>query len=165
MSLSEGCCRIVLDFAKNWQVYVYLKGENRSMKFQKLSVLLLIVVLLVAGLVTSTNYSTINAAATESPTMAATGAADSGATITWAFVPAENSQTVLDSAQSIADLVSAKTGFKIKTVVATEYAGVIEAMCNGQADMGALNTFGYVLASSRKCADVGLVSVRNKSTS
>ena len=61
--------------------------------------------------------------------------------------------------------VSDKTGLKIKTVVATEYAGVIEAMCNGQAQMGALNTFGYILASSRKCADVALVSVRNNSTS
>jgi phosphonate transport system substrate-binding protein len=38
-------------------------------------------------------------------------------------------------------------------------------MCNGQAQMGALNTFSYILASSRKCADVGLVSVRNNSTS
>jgi phosphonate transport system substrate-binding protein len=42
---------------------------------------------------------------------------------------------------------------------------VVEAMCNGQAQMGALNTFSYILASSRKCADVGLVSVRNNSTS
>jgi phosphonate transport system substrate-binding protein len=50
-------------------------------------------------------------------------------------------------------------------VVATEYAGLIEAMCNGQAQMGALNTFGYILASSRKCADVALVAIRNNSTS
>jgi len=85
--------------------------------------------------------------------------------IVWAFVPSENSQTVLDSAQAIAKLVSDKTGFKIKTFVATEFAGVVEAMCNGQAQMGALNTFSYILASSRKCADVGLVSVRNNSTS
>jgi len=86
-----------------------------------------------------------------------------GQEIVWAFVPSENSQAVLDNAQQLADMVSAKTGFKIKTVVATEYAGVIEAMCNNQAQMGSLNTFGYILASSRKCADVGLVSVRNGS--
>jgi phosphonate transport system substrate-binding protein len=33
-------------------------------------------------------------------------------------------------------------------------------MCNGEAQMGALNTFSYVLASGRGCADVGMVSVR-----
>src|SRR5438105_3487674 len=66
--------------------------------------------------------------------------AQSSDTIVWAFVPSENSQAVLDSADALAKLVSDKTGLKIKTVVATEYAGVIEAMCNGQAQMGALNT-------------------------
>src|SRR5581483_9017268 len=91
--------------------------------------------------------------------------AQSSNTIVWAFVPSENSQAVLDSAEALAKLVSEKTNLNIKTFVATEYAGVVEAMCNGQAQMGALNTFSYILASSRKCADVGLVSVRNNSTS
>jgi len=103
----------------------------------------------------------IGVAATDVPTAAAA----SSDTIVWAFVPSENSQAVLDSAQALADLVSSKTGLKIKPVVATEFAGVVEAMCNGQAQMGALNTFGYVLASARKCADVGIVSIRNGSTS
>jgi phosphonate transport system substrate-binding protein len=85
--------------------------------------------------------------------------------VVWAFVPSENSQEVLASADAIAALVTEKTEIPIKTFVATEFAGVVEAMCNGQAQMGALNTFGYVLASSRDCADVGLVSVRNGSTS
>src|SRR2546430_8905703 len=92
-------------------------------------------------------------------------AAQTDDTIVWAFVPSENSQQVLASADAFAKLLSDKTNLKIKTVVATEYAGVIEAMCSGQAQMGALNTFGYVLASARHCADVGLVSVRNNSTS
>ncbi|MBX3064223.1 MAG: phosphate/phosphite/phosphonate ABC transporter substrate-binding protein [Anaerolineae bacterium] len=92
-------------------------------------------------------------------------AAQSEEPVIWAFVPSENSQEVLASADAIAALVTEKTNIPIKTFVATEFAGVVEAMCNGQAQMGALNTFGYVLASSRQCADVGLVSVRNGSTS
>lgn len=84
-------------------------------------------------------------------------------TVVWAFVPSENSQAVLASAEDLAKLVSDKSGVKLKTVVATEFAGVVEAMCNGQAQIGALNTFGYILARSRNCADVALVSVRNKS--
>ncbi|MBX3080724.1 MAG: phosphate/phosphite/phosphonate ABC transporter substrate-binding protein [Anaerolineae bacterium] len=92
-------------------------------------------------------------------------AAQTDEAVVWAFVPSENSQEVLASADAIAKLVTEKTNIPIKTFVATEFAGVVEAMCNGQAQMGALNTFGYVLASSRDCADVGLVSVRNGSTS
>jgi len=92
-------------------------------------------------------------------------AAQSDDTVVWAFVPSENSQKVLNSAEALAKLVSEKSGVKLKIVVATEFAGVIEAMCNGQAQIGALNTFAYILASSRKCADVGMVSVRNNSTS
>src|SRR5262245_9907039 len=91
--------------------------------------------------------------------------AQSSEAIVWAFVPSENSQAVLDSAAALAKLISDKTNLNIKTVVATEYAGVVEAMCTNQAQMGALNTFGYILASSRKCADVALVSIRNNSTS
>src|SRR5437868_5072882 len=61
--------------------------------------------------------------------------AQSSDTIVWAFVPSENSQKVLDSAKQFSDLVSTKTGFKITAVVTTDYAGVVEAMCNGQAQM------------------------------
>src|SRR5690349_16435592 len=80
--------------------------------------------------------------------------AQSSDTIVWAFVPSENSQKVLDSAKQFSDMVSSKTGLKITAVVTTDYAGVVEAMCNGQAQMASLNTFGYIVASARKCADV-----------
>jgi phosphonate transport system substrate-binding protein len=78
----------------------------------------------------------------------------------WSFVPSQDSEEVLAGAQQIADMVTDKTGLVIKTNIATEYAGVIEAMCNGEAHMGALNTFGYVLAHERECADVAVASVR-----
>ncbi|MDF1513446.1 MAG: phosphate/phosphite/phosphonate ABC transporter substrate-binding protein [Anaerolineae bacterium] len=78
----------------------------------------------------------------------------------WTFVPSQDSEEVLAGAQQIADAVADKTGVIIKTNIATEYAGLIEAMCNGEAHMGALNTFGYVIASERDCAKVALASVR-----
>ncbi|MGC9393438.1 MAG: phosphate/phosphite/phosphonate ABC transporter substrate-binding protein [Anaerolineae bacterium] len=80
--------------------------------------------------------------------------------IIWSFVPSQDSEQVLAGAQQVADMVTDKTGLVIKANVATEFAGVIEAMCNGEAQMGALNTFGYVLAHERKCADVALASLR-----
>ncbi|MBN1259307.1 MAG: phosphate/phosphite/phosphonate ABC transporter substrate-binding protein [Anaerolineae bacterium] len=84
--------------------------------------------------------------------------------IIWSFVPSQESETVLAGAQQIADLVEEKTGIVIQANIATEYAGVIEAMCNGEAQMGALNTFSYVLASERECAAVALASVRYGTT-
>ena len=50
----------------------------------------------------------------------------------------------------------------IETFVATEYAGVIEAMCADppKAHMASLATFSYIMASDKGCADVSLVSVR-----
>jgi phosphonate transport system substrate-binding protein len=55
-----------------------------------------------------------------------------------------------------------ETGLVIKPLVATEYAGVIEAMCSDppKAHMASLATFSYILAHEKGCADVALVSVR-----
>jgi phosphonate transport system substrate-binding protein len=80
--------------------------------------------------------------------------------IVWAFVPSADSETVLAGASQLTDLIAEKTGIQITPVVATDFSGVIEAMCNGEAAMGALNTFSYILAHGRGCADVALVSVR-----
>jgi phosphonate transport system substrate-binding protein len=80
--------------------------------------------------------------------------------IIWAFVPSADSETVLAGASQITDLVFEQTGLYIEPVVATDFSGVIEAMCNGEAHMGALNTFSYVLAHGRDCADVAMVSTR-----
>ena len=131
------------------------------MKFQKLAPIFFVDLLLIIFVASSSSQPTASAM----QATAAASAAPSGETITWVFVPSENSQTVLDNAQKLADLVSQKSGLKIKTVVATDYVGAVEAMCTGQAQIGSLATFAYVLASGQKCADVALVSVRNGSTS
>lgn len=80
--------------------------------------------------------------------------------IIMSFVPSQDSQEVLAGAEAIGERIAEITGYTIETNVATEYAGVITAMCNGEAHVGALNTFSYVLASGQECADVALSSVR-----
>ena len=80
--------------------------------------------------------------------------------IIWAFVPSSDSETVLAGASELTDLVQKDTGIYITPIVATDYSAVVEAVCNGKAQMAALNTFGYILASSRGCANVGVVSTR-----
>lgn len=85
----------------------------------------------------------------------------------WSFVPSGEMERVAGGAGSVADLIEAETGLVVETNVATEYAGVIEAMCSDpvEAHMGSLATFAYVLASKKGCAEVALVSVRYGSPS
>jgi phosphonate transport system substrate-binding protein len=85
--------------------------------------------------------------------------------IVWAFVPSGETSKVSAGAQSVADLLQAKTGLFFKTFVATDYVGVIEAMKAKppKAQMASLATAAYILAADEKVAEAALVSVRNGS--
>jgi phosphonate transport system substrate-binding protein len=82
--------------------------------------------------------------------------------IIWSFVPSGEMERVAAGAQSVADLLFEKTGLYISTNVATEYAGVIEALASDppEAHMASLATFAYVMAADRGVAEAALVSVR-----
>jgi phosphonate transport system substrate-binding protein len=85
--------------------------------------------------------------------------------IVWAFVPSGETSKVSAGAQSVADLLHAKTGLFFRTFVATDYVGVIEAMKANppKAQMSSLATAAYILAADQKVAQAALVSVRNGS--
>lgn len=82
--------------------------------------------------------------------------------IVWSFVPSGESERVATGAKEVADLLHQQTGYYFKTNVATEYAGVIEAMGSNppSAHMASLATFAYVLAAEKGVAQAALVSVR-----
>lgn len=82
--------------------------------------------------------------------------------ITWAVVPSGETERVVSGFEQVAAMIKDETGLVIEPLVATEYAGVIEAMCADptKAQMGSLATFAYILASEKGCAEVGLVSSR-----
>jgi phosphonate transport system substrate-binding protein len=82
--------------------------------------------------------------------------------IIWSFVPSGEMERVASGAQSVADLLYDRTGLYFTTNVATEYAGVIEALASDppEAHMASLATFAYVLAADRGVAEAALVSVR-----
>jgi phosphate/phosphite/phosphonate ABC transporter binding protein len=82
--------------------------------------------------------------------------------IVWSFVPSGLTEQVTVGAQEVADLLHDETGLYFETNVATEYAGVIEAMCSDppEAHMGSLNTFAYVLANEGCGVEAALVAVR-----
>lgn len=80
--------------------------------------------------------------------------------IKWVLVPSSEAEGVLAGFESFTDLVFDETGLVIEPFVSTSNAAAIEALCSGEADMGALNTFSTVVAIQRDCVDVELVSVR-----
>ncbi|UCF97117.1 MAG: phosphate/phosphite/phosphonate ABC transporter substrate-binding protein, partial [Spirochaetaceae bacterium] len=115
-------------------------------------VLIVAAVLLVAGLVlipTSCKKKAPELGSEENP-------------LIWAFVPSGEMERVTSGAQSVADLLNEKTGLFFDTMVATEYAGVIEALRSDPpaAHMASLATFAYVMAADMGVAEAELVSVR-----
>jgi phosphonate transport system substrate-binding protein len=82
--------------------------------------------------------------------------------IIWSFVPSGEMERVSAGARAVADLLHDETGLYFKRNVATEYAGVIEALSSDppEAHMASLATFAYVLAADRGVAKAVLVSLR-----
>ncbi len=76
------------------------------------------------------------------------------------FVPSGDTQQIITGGEAIERLLEQKTGYEIDTNVATSYAAVVEAMGAGNADIGWLNTFGYILAHEKYGVEVILATVR-----
>ncbi|MEK7324572.1 MAG: phosphate/phosphite/phosphonate ABC transporter substrate-binding protein [Chloroflexota bacterium] len=91
--------------------------------------------------------------------------------ITMAIAPSATTDELIASGNTIADLLSQETGLTIKAVIPTNYKAMIEAMCSGNAQVGWLPPFGYLVAHETKakdaagnevtCADVAFVTLRN----
>jgi phosphonate transport system substrate-binding protein len=85
--------------------------------------------------------------------------------IVMSFVPSGDTQDIIASGDELAQMVTDKTGLVVEANVGTDFAAVREAMGAGQAQIGWLNTFNYVLANEKYGVDAALVTVRFGSTS
>jgi phosphonate transport system substrate-binding protein len=106
-------------------------------------------------------------AATMVPALAGCGTPKLGTEdnpIVMSFVPSGDTQEIIASGDQLAQMVSEKTGLVVEANVGTDFAAVREAMGAGQAHVGWLNTFNYVLANEKYDVDVGLVTERFGST-
>ena len=92
--------------------------------------------------------------------LVATTSAPAQTKLVMAFVPSGESQTILQTGNQVAHLLEVATGYRFESFVATSYAGVIEAMGAGRADIGWLNSFSYVIAHQKYGVEVRLVTVR-----
>lgn len=84
--------------------------------------------------------------------------------IVMSFVPSGDTQDIIASGDTLAQLLSEKTGLTITSNVGTDFSSVREAMCANQAQIGWLNTFNYVLANEQCGVDAALATSRFGST-
>ena len=91
--------------------------------------------------------------------------------IIMAIAPSATTDELIANGDIIAKLLSDETGLTIKAVVPTNYKAMIEAMCSGNAQVGWLPPFAYLIAHETKakdaagnevsCADVAFITLRN----
>jgi phosphonate transport system substrate-binding protein len=84
--------------------------------------------------------------------------------IVMSFVPSGDTQEIIASGDTLAKMVSDKTGLTVTANVGTDFAAVREAMGANKAQIGWLNTFNYVLAHEKYGVDVALVTQRYGAT-
>ncbi len=85
--------------------------------------------------------------------------------IFWAVVPSGETERVVTGFEDLAQIIFDETGLVVEPFVATEYAGVIEAMDSDpvKAHMSSLATFAYILAAEKGVAEAELVALRRGS--
>ena len=147
------------------------------MKKSFLFVLVSLVVL--SSLVLSACAQATTAAPTEAPVVATTvvptveptvaptatavplGTADNPIVI--ALTPSATADQLTVGGDALAKKLNELTGYNFKVTIPNSYTAVIEAMASGNAQVGFMATFAYLLAKQKDAADVGLVVIRNGS--
>jgi phosphonate transport system substrate-binding protein len=80
--------------------------------------------------------------------------------IVMSFVPSGDTQDIIASGDTLAQMLTERTGMTVTSNVGTDFSSVREAMCAGQAQIGWLNTFNYVLANEQCGVDAALATSR-----
>lgn len=106
---------------------------------------------------------------TPEPTAVPLGSAEKP--IIMAIAPSATTDELIASGATIAQLLSDATGLTIQAVVPTNYKAMIEAMCSGNAQIGWLPPFAYLVANQTmvtdaagnqvNCATVDYITLRN----
>jgi len=76
------------------------------------------------------------------------------------LAPSATTQELQAGGEAIAAKLTEMTGYTIKVTVPASYGALVEAMGSGQAQIGWLPPFTYILAHEQGYADVGLATIR-----
>ena len=97
-------------------------------------------------------------AADETSDSGASGSGDSG-TLVLASIPSEESQSLQQEYQLVADVLEKETGLTVEFQNATDYAAVIEAQRAGKVDIAAYGPFSYVTAKDSGVATTPIAAL------
>ncbi|GAA5415969.1 putative ABC transporter phosphonate/phosphite binding protein PhnD2 [Paraliobacillus ryukyuensis] len=76
------------------------------------------------------------------------------------FVPSQDSETIADTVQPLADKLGEEIGKEVEGRVMTNYTALVEAMGTNEVQIGFIPAFGYVLANQEHGVEVILKSER-----
>lgn len=80
--------------------------------------------------------------------------------IVMGFVPSQDSDTIADTVEPLAQRLSEELGIEVEGRVLTSYNALVEAMGANQVQVGFIPAFGYVLANEQYDVEVILKSIR-----
>ena len=81
-------------------------------------------------------------------------------TLVMGFVPSQDSDTIADTIEPLAERLSEELGIEVQGQVMTNYNALVEAMGANQVHVGFIPAFGYVLANEQYGVEVILKSIR-----
>ncbi|MFD1448472.1 phosphate/phosphite/phosphonate ABC transporter substrate-binding protein [Oceanobacillus profundus] len=81
-------------------------------------------------------------------------------TLVMGFVPSQDSDTIANTVEPLADRLGEELGIEVQGEVMTNYNALVEAMGANQVHIGFIPAFGYVLANEQYDVEVILKSIR-----
>jgi phosphonate transport system substrate-binding protein len=82
-----------------------------------------------------------------------------GNPVVWALVPVANRNASVGALDQALDFVAAGTEHHLQAISLESEAQLIDRLCSGEAHIGALSAFGYLLAFERGCVEGNLAAV------
>lgn len=83
---------------------------------------------------------------------------EKGNPIIWAIFPETDLTVFVPAVEQAADIIMERTGLVIETQVVDNFSQIVYMLCSGEAHMGALNAFSYLLAQERGCTSIVLTA-------
>lgn len=80
-----------------------------------------------------------------------------------ALAPSATADQLTVGGDAVAKKLTELTGYSFKVIIPNSYTALIEAMASGNAHIGWMPTFAYLLAKQKGAADVAVITVRNGS--
>ncbi|MCC5855466.1 MAG: phosphate/phosphite/phosphonate ABC transporter substrate-binding protein [Idiomarina sp.] len=77
------------------------------------------------------------------------------------FTPSVDADTIASNSRELLQFLEEETGYYFTTGIPTSYIAVVEAFGSGRADIGVMNSFGYLMAHERYGATARLRTVRH----